>query len=355
MGSIGSLNCYVISTNSTTIVCRTDESRTMTPATTGDVVVFLKTSEESPCEKPNCEFTYTSNVPTISTMQANFDSTANVYKLMVTGTSFSGDTSTTELYIGGKLQKCDEVTDTSATFTVTDISDEKMASAKLYFDLGLPDSHSSITGHGLTLEPKLISMNIQDGSLGGSLITANVQGVGPSTSGFELVDSSSGSSICKSVNIPSYGVVECTTIASEIAEGTTIQAKLSGTAYDCAGSDATLCQYKQLSTGTYPNVTATDISTGSMVFTGTNFVTTAAYQARTTYCGIYADTVTVDSATQVTATWTLGIPPCGTSTPVLSFNTSELIDYANGMTELVNDVNIASSSAGLTVSWQGGK
>jgi hypothetical protein len=111
----------------------------MTPATTGDVVVFLKTSEESPCEKPNCEFTYTSNVPAISTMQANFDSTANVYKLMVTGTSFSGDTSTTELYIGGKLQKCDEVTETSATFTVTDISDEKMASAKLYFDLGLPD------------------------------------------------------------------------------------------------------------------------------------------------------------------------------------------------------------------------
>jgi hypothetical protein len=34
-----------------------------------------------------------------------------------------------------------------------------------------------------------------------------------------------------------------------------------------------------------------------MVFTGTNFVTTSTYAARTTYCGIYADTVTVDSAT----------------------------------------------------------
>lgn len=97
------------------------------------------------------------------------------------------------------------------------------------------------------------------------------------------------------------------------------------------------------------------MSTGSMVFTGTNFVTTSTFQARTTYCGIYADTVTVDSATQVTATWTLGIPPCGTATPILSFNTSELIDYANGMTELVNDANIVSSSAGLTVSWQGGR
>jgi len=93
-------------------------------------------------------------------MQANFDTSTNKYKLMVTGTSFTGDTSTTELYIGGKLQKCDEVTATSATFTVTDISEESMKSAKLYFDLGLPEYHSNITGHGLTLEPKLISLNI---------------------------------------------------------------------------------------------------------------------------------------------------------------------------------------------------
>lgn len=68
LGSIGSLNCYVITTNATMITCRTDETREMTPALQGDVVVFLKTSEESPCEKPNCQFTYTSNIPTISTM-----------------------------------------------------------------------------------------------------------------------------------------------------------------------------------------------------------------------------------------------------------------------------------------------
>jgi hypothetical protein len=215
----------------------------MAPAVTGKVLVFLKTSEESPCEDPNCEFTYTSNVPSISTMQANFDTSTNLYTLMVTGTGFTGNTSTTELYIGGKLQKSDTVTATSATFTVTDISSESMTNAKLYFEPGLPEYHGNITAHGITLEPKLISMNIQEGSIGGSLITANVQGVGSSTTGFDLVDSA-GSSICKSVNIPSYGVVECTTIASAIAEGTTISAKLSGKTYACAGSDATLCQYK---------------------------------------------------------------------------------------------------------------
>jgi len=68
--------------------------------------------------------------------------------------------------------------------------------------------------------------------------------VGSSTTGFDLVDKSTGNSICQSVKIPSYGVVECTTIASAIAEGTEIGALLSGTTYDCAGSDTTLCQYK---------------------------------------------------------------------------------------------------------------
>ena len=172
-----------------------------------------------------------------------------------------------------------------------------MASAKLYFDVGLPENHAAISGHGLTLEPKLISLNIQEGSVGGSLITANVQGVGTATSGFDLVDKATGSSICQSVNIPSYGVVECTTIASEIADGTEISASLSGSTYDCAGSDANLCKYKQLSTGSYPAVTTIDTSSGNMVFTGTNFQTSTTYDAVTTFCGINADTVTVDSAT----------------------------------------------------------
>jgi hypothetical protein len=132
----------------------------MTPALAGDVVVFLKVSEESPCEKPNCEFTYTSTIPNLSTMQANFDSANNVYNLMVTGTGFTGDTSSTELYIGGKLQQCNEVTGTSATFTVTDVSSESMASAKLYFDVGLPENHVAVSNHSLSLEPKLISLNI---------------------------------------------------------------------------------------------------------------------------------------------------------------------------------------------------
>lgn len=301
----------------------------MTAGLTGDVVVFLKTSEESPCVAPNCAWTYTSSIPTLSTMQSNFDTSTNTYKLMVTGTDFTGDTSSTELYVGGRLQKCDEVTTTSATFTVTDISEEAMSASKLYFDVGVPANSAAITAHGLKLEPKLVSLSVNEGSIGGSIITANVQGVGPSTTGFDLVDSS-GKSICQKVSITSYGVVECHTIASEIAADTQVSAKLSSTTYTCSNTDTTQCQYKQLSTSGFPVVTSVDISTGSMVFTGTGFYTST-YTANATFCNVYPDTLVVDSPTQVTAKWTLGIPPCGPATPALSFSKTDLVHYASAV------------------------
>jgi hypothetical protein len=44
-----------------------------------------------------------------------------------------------------------------------------------------------------------------------------------------------------------------------------------------------------------------------MIFTGTNFFT-ADYTASVTYISLNAATVTIDSDSQVTATWTYGVP-----------------------------------------------
>jgi hypothetical protein len=49
-----------------------------------------------------------------------------------------------------------------------------MLTSKLYFDVGIPENNAAITAHGLTLEPKLISLSANEGSIGGSIITANV-------------------------------------------------------------------------------------------------------------------------------------------------------------------------------------
>lgn len=59
--------------------------------------------------------------------------------------------------------------------------------------------------------------------------------------------------------------------------------------------------------------------TGStIVFTGTDFITTG--NASASFAGVAANSVVVDSATQATATWTLGVPlNSNASKPVLSF------------------------------------
>lgn len=45
----------------------------------------------------------------------------------------------------------------------------------------------------------------------------------------------------------------------------------------------------------------------TIVFTGINFITSG-YTGRATFMGIAATSVTIDSATQATATWTDGVP-----------------------------------------------
>lgn len=77
----------------------------------------------------------------------------------------------------------------------------------MYFDIGIPANHSIVSNTTLTLEPKLVSLSILEGSVGGTNITANVQGVGTATTGLELVDSVSGASLCSKLTILSYGVV----------------------------------------------------------------------------------------------------------------------------------------------------
>lgn len=65
-------------------------------------------------------------------------------------------------------------------------------------------------------------------------------------------------------------------------------------------------------------VTSSDSSgDSSIVFTGTNFDITD-FTASATFAGISADSVVIDSATQATASFNLGVPFANES-PVLTF------------------------------------
>jgi len=67
---------------------------------------------------------------------------------------------------------------------------------KLYFDIGAPHNHTAVFKATKKLPPKLKSISPSSGSVGGTLITALVPGVGKETAGVKLVDKKTNETIC---------------------------------------------------------------------------------------------------------------------------------------------------------------
>jgi len=113
----------------------------------------------------------------------------------------------------------------------------------LYFPVGLPEGHEAFDA-GLALEPRLTAISPNEGSTGGSLITATAPGVGLGSATVELVDAN-GDSICDKLAVVAYSQLECRTVATAMADGP-ISIRQGGTTTACENSDAALCNYKQL-------------------------------------------------------------------------------------------------------------
>lgn len=109
------------------------------------------------------------------------------------------------------------------------------------------------------------------GSIGGTTLVANVQGVGHRTK-VDIVDSA-GSSICLSTKVTEYGKVICETKAIAIAAGQ-VSVKVGTSSYQCANSDTSKCKYEQVQTG-FPLVSSIAISNGRLILTGTDFFTSS--------------------------------------------------------------------------------
>ena len=68
------------------------------------MLVFLKTSEEAACVNPLCQYTFTDVIPTITTVEPEWDLQNSVWTIKVSGTDFTGTAETTELSINGVVQ-----------------------------------------------------------------------------------------------------------------------------------------------------------------------------------------------------------------------------------------------------------
>ena len=291
-GGVGSTNCYVKETGPTQIKCRIDDTiGEFENGKSGDVVVFLKASEEATISEDLAAFSFTNVVAKVNLAEAIYDSTNHKWTYVLTGEGFTGDASSVELYIAGVKQTTSAVSSTEVTFTIDNVSSEDLSTAKIYFPEGIPELVADISG--LSLTPKFVSLSHQEGSVGSSIITANVPGIGVNTKSVDF--KLNGTSICQSVKITAYGVAECHTLASEIASGE-VQLIVGSNTYNCSNSDPNKCHYQQAAAGAFPAISAISKTEQTVVITGTNFFTTG-YFANVTIENIKADSVVIDSET----------------------------------------------------------
>jgi hypothetical protein len=73
-GGVRNLDCFVQTTNSTTITCLLDQTVT-TAGKKVNTLVFLKTSEEATC-LGDCIFTFTDTIPTVTSLVTNWDASS---------------------------------------------------------------------------------------------------------------------------------------------------------------------------------------------------------------------------------------------------------------------------------------
>lgn len=88
------------------------------------------------------------------------------------------------------------------------------------------------------------------------------------------------------------------------------------------------------------------------MFTGTGF-DLADFIADAQFGSIKADSVTIDSATQATAVFNLGVP-IANEPPVLPFTKDSVIHYAPATTDLLKELVVSSSTSDLECSFAGG-
>ena len=81
-------------------------------------------------------------------------------------------------------------------FTLTDITSPILTGMRIYFAAGAP-AGGAIVAKGLTLTPEFTSLNTNEGSFAGSLITASAPGVGVDTTGVDLVIACTDDKTCK--------------------------------------------------------------------------------------------------------------------------------------------------------------
>jgi len=237
---IGYTDCLVEKSTPTQLVCRT-EPRIEETTGTDDFIVLLKTYEEAVCGLGQCTYTWTDDA-LVQSYTVDFDTAENQYVLTVTGTGFNATTDTTEVLIDNIKQEIISASDTEVKVRIVDM----MTSTSLNTDIHLPSGHPAGTDNlnyatGISLTPRIHSVSPNVGSIGGSLIIADVRGIGNMTTGVTLVSGTV--DICASVSIKKYGELQCLTKEKNMVVDSALSLKVGTTIFACSGVNSE-CNYQ---------------------------------------------------------------------------------------------------------------
>jgi len=167
----------------------------------------------------------------------------------------------------------------------------------MYTTVGIPESHKLVTA-GIDVALKFMSISPVEVSTGGSLITGKIIGAGTGDKS-SLIDGK-GNSICLYNEILVENEVRC--LLKPGASLSTIKVSLDDKVITCTG-----CSYTAKDAG-YPAVSSAVGSVAkktstTIEVTGTDFPTSD-FTSTLKYGGVSASSVTINSATKLTATFT---------------------------------------------------
>jgi hypothetical protein len=195
------------------------------------------------------------------------------------------------------------------------------------------------------------------GSIGGSLIVADVRGIGNMSTGVTLVSGTL--DICASVTIKKYGELQCLTKERVAVADGALSLRVGTTVFACSGVNSE-CNY-QTSASLLTVTTLTksaDLTT--VTIEGTNFTAHSVdFTGKFRFGGLMADSVTVNSDTEAVATFTNGIPLTAAVAQrgFLYFeqNAAPFIQqWANSSATLLNPVTALAIDQSVSCSFAGG-
>jgi hypothetical protein len=122
--TIGGATCSVEESSEFEILCRMQDIEGIPSGYEGDILIFMKMSEEATCMlEEGCSFTFTDEgLPVLSDISVSFDDELQNYIITITGTDFDTESTTTELFIDGYSQTLQSITNDTIVFELSGMS-----------------------------------------------------------------------------------------------------------------------------------------------------------------------------------------------------------------------------------------